>query len=482
MRRGMGIARPSAIALLVTVSLVACSRSKDSPPATDSAPAKADPAKVAAEVCAGATPHGPLRWFHDDYARALACARAVNKPLFIDLWAPWCHTCIAMKHGVFVDRGLAPMADRFVWLAIDTDKEVNAALQTRFPAQVWPTFYVVSPADEAVQARYLGAASLAQLRELLLTGEQGFLDATRGTLPPDSPLRLVRDGDRAMAAGRLEDAATAYRAALTKVPADWPRRPEVLVALISALSRSGQHEACVELGAAEMDRTGTSASATDFIYQMSNCASALDEARARPLRERAIERLRALIDDAAAPLSRDDRSDAMANLRGLYDSLGKKDEARAMAERQRTFLDLAAAQAPTPFAAMTYNWPRAEVYVYLGKAAELVPALEQSVRALPSEYDPPYRLAWIYLQMGELDKALAAGERALSLAYGPRKTRVQGLVADIHEARGDRAAERAARQAVVDIYENLPEGQKNPAGLEQARAELAAMDADAGGK
>src|SRR5678815_2229051 len=59
---------------------------------------------------------GAIRWYTDDYAAAAACAKATRRPLFIDLWAPWCHTCLSMKSYVFPDPGMKTMADRFVWL------------------------------------------------------------------------------------------------------------------------------------------------------------------------------------------------------------------------------------------------------------------------------------------------------------------------------------------------------------------------------
>ena len=33
----------------------------------------------------------------DDYPQALAQARARNLPLFLEAWAPWCHSCRSMQ-------------------------------------------------------------------------------------------------------------------------------------------------------------------------------------------------------------------------------------------------------------------------------------------------------------------------------------------------------------------------------------------------
>ena len=55
---------------------------------------------------------GPIQWLHDDWIAALVKAREENKPLVVDVWAPWCHTCLSMKHYVLSDPSMASFADR----------------------------------------------------------------------------------------------------------------------------------------------------------------------------------------------------------------------------------------------------------------------------------------------------------------------------------------------------------------------------------
>ena len=61
----------------------------------------------------------------------------------VDLWAPWCHTCLSMQSTVFTDPSFAPDVARFVFAALDTDKEVNADAVAKYPPSAWPTFYVI---------------------------------------------------------------------------------------------------------------------------------------------------------------------------------------------------------------------------------------------------------------------------------------------------------------------------------------------------
>ena len=95
----------------------------------------------AAAVAAGAA----VPFIDDDYPQALAQARARNLPIFLEAWAPWCHSCRSMQAYVYTDAKLKPFADRFVWLAIDTEKPGNAATVAKFPVGAWPSMYVIDP-------------------------------------------------------------------------------------------------------------------------------------------------------------------------------------------------------------------------------------------------------------------------------------------------------------------------------------------------
>ena len=465
------------VAALLALACAACKgQGKDkheAPPAPTTGSQAAAP-----DACAGAEAHGPLRWFEDQYDKARACAQATGRPLVIDMWAPWCHTCISMKTTVLDDPSLAPYADRFVFVALDTDKDVNAAAVARYPLQNWPTFFVVDGATEAVQARWLGAASVGQLRTFLKDGEANYLASAKGG-PVDPLLDGVRAGDQAANLKDWKAARAAWQKVIDQAPADWPRRSDVLVSLISATYKDEAYGDCLQLAQARLGETGATANATDFLVWALECADSegVDAAQAKAVREAAVTRLGALVDDQAAPLSADDRSDAMMNLRSALDALGRKDEAKAVAERQLAFLADAASKAPDPFARMTFNWPRAEVHVYLARGAELVPALEQSAKDLPTEYDPPYRLAWVLSKSGEPAKALPWAKEAAKKAYGARKVRVQGLVVEIAKGLGDKAEEKAARTELVKVLEGLPAEAQKPDDLARARADLAAMDA-----
>lgn len=462
------------LALLVTS---ACKRDRE-PPAAGSA--SATPV-TAPDPCARAKPHGVFAWIEDDYASALACAKQKQVPLVLDLWAPWCHTCISMQTTVFADKALAPDAPKFVFASLDTDRDANAAAVAKFPPGAWPTFYVVGPTDEAVLARFVGAASVAQFKAFLDMGAQAMSGVAAG-----ANAHLLA-AERAIAKKDLATAETELVAAIEKAPPDWLRRPDALVSLIGLKQKKKDHVGCVTFAETWLDKTGNAASASDFLIHAMTCGEGLakeaDEEvlRVTKLRERAVARWQQLVGDAAAPLSVDDRSDALANLRSTLDDLDKDDEAKEVAEQQRVLLDEAAAKAPDATAASTYNWPRAEVYVYLKKPLDLVPALEKSVKDLPTDYDPPARLGWVLWKAGKLAEAAKATEASIKLAYGPRKVRVLNQRADIAKEQGDKAVEKQYRQAIVTHLKSLPPTQTSPEAIAKAEQVVLTLDAGSAG-
>jgi tetratricopeptide (TPR) repeat protein len=453
------------VALLACVLAVACKRSE---PEGKAAPKSASP-------CAKAETKGPLAWIEDDYPAALACARERKVPLVLDMWAPWCHTCLSMQTTVFTDPAFAADATKFVFAGIDTDRPENADVVGKFAPSAWPTFYVIGT-DEAVLARFIGAASVAQFRDFMASGAKA---AAGGGAVADA--RLL-GGQRALAKKDFATADEELTAALAAMPENWPRRDELVNAAIMVKSKRHDTKACLDLADKYMDVAGDNALATNFIAMADGCADeAKDDPRAKPIRERGIARWKAILGDKAAPLSVDDRAEALGYLRDALEATGKADEAKQVAEQLRTIVDEAYAKATTPLGKMTYIWPRAEVYAWLKRPLELVADYEALAKQLPKEYDPPARLGWLYLKAGKLEEAAKWTEQALGLVYGPRKGRLLAQRAEIAKTAGDKAKERSYREQAVKLWESLPPGQQSPDNLESAKKALAALDAPATG-
>src|SRR4051812_24200487 len=102
------------------IVLAVTSACASSAPRGTATQAAGTPGHVAAAIPA------KIDFIEDDYARALAEARAKKLPLFIESWAAWCHTCMSMRAYVFPDEKMRRRAGDFVWLMMDSENEKNS--------------------------------------------------------------------------------------------------------------------------------------------------------------------------------------------------------------------------------------------------------------------------------------------------------------------------------------------------------------------
>lgn len=425
---------------------------------------------------------GELEWYRDDPNGAFARARREHKLVVVDLWAAWCHTCLSMQKFVLTGSKLPGANARYVFLAIDTEREQNAEFLRQFPTSGWPTFYVLSPDGPSVRGRWLGAASPAQFARFLADAERAQPGSPAAPGAPAAPqdalsLLLATAGELA-AAGRYADAANQYRAALARAPQAWPRAADVRVALASALLRAGDPGACVELAlsAPSVDARAP-ISASDFAASTLACAERLppDDARRRKARERAAADLTPLCERDDFELTPDDRGDACGNLMEARTLLGDAPGAQRAAEIRLTVLQDAARGMPDEVA-LIYDSALSETLVALGRAPEALALLETRAAALPDNYNPPYAIARLALKLGRYELGLRAAERALALAYGPRRASIYGLEADLRLAAGQKTEAVAALKAQIATLAALPDGQRRVEAERLARERLDALE------
>ncbi|WNZ61689.1 thioredoxin family protein [Myxococcus sp. MxC21-1] len=443
-------------ACLLLSGLVACTAANTNAPAAAASHAK-----------------GPLPFIEDDYARALAEAQAKGLPLFVDVWAPWCHTCRSMKAYVLSDASLARHADRFVWLEVNTDLTSNAAFQEKYPVEFWPTLYVIDPRQEKALLRFAGSATVAQLEKLFEDGERAYKGGVTGAEA------LLARGDALYAEGRSAEAAETLVEALAEAPADWSRRGRAVESLLTAMYGAKQHEACAHKALEELPKTPRSLSWANGALLGMYCVLSLPEDHAAGAELRG--GLEAKVAEALAPpaieMSADDRS-------GLYEVRVQarevaKDTAavKALSEEWLTFLEAEAAKAPNPQARTVFDSHRMLAAMKLETPARAIPALEQSEKDLPQDYNPPARLATLYRLVGRLDDALAASDRALARVQGARRLSVLSGRADILVARQDTASAVKTLEEAITFAKSLPASQVSPrtvAGLEKKLSGLQA--------
>lgn len=379
----------------------------------------------------------PVQFVEDDYARARDAAKAANKLLFVDAWAPWCHSCLSMRAFVLGDPKLAALDGRFTWLAVDTEKDENASFVAKFPNHVYPTLWVIDPKREEVVLEWPGTATADELVALLASTE-----SPAGARLEAAFLRANREA----AAGETAKAAKAYADLLAELPAGHALVPRVTEGAVSALYAGEDHAACAELAARRGPELPPGTSRATVLAMGLSCAREAKRAEDVAKLTAAVER--AALDPDPRVLA-DDRSALFEELVETKKHAGDAEGAKRTAEAWARFLEGEAARAKTREARAVFDAHRLSAYLALGHAERALPMLEESERDFPADYNPPARLARALLELGRLEEAAAAVERAAARVYGPRALRVLVLAADIAKARKDVGAERAALETAL---------------------------------
>lgn len=385
----------------------------------------------------------PLPWINDDWQKAMAQAKAEKKLVAVDVWATWCHSCLSMKNYVLKEAPLAKVAKQHVWLALDYDLEKNAAFFGKYPVNVFPTFMVVDPEKEQVVARWAGTGTADEMTRFFASATKGASDAY--TL-----------GSRALAAGDYAKAREILERGLAEKNLDKTKQTLIAGALVETLWKLDT-KVCAEKALTLIDKLDDSIPGLGSMSLLPICAEALPAEQRKPIYIKIRDRLIAAIEsDQFATWAADDRSGVFLSAIDAEDALGNTAAADKLTERRLALLEDAALKAPDAKTRSTFDAHRLECYLRLKRYEPAQKMLEESVRAAPKDFNPPWRLAVLAKAKKDIPAGLKYIDRALALGYGPRKTRLYSTKIDLLIA-GKRWSE--ARETIA-----------------QARAAIAKMD------
>ena len=369
------------------------------------------------------------------------------------------------------DPALERYAGRFVWLSINTEDAKNAAFLKRYPIPALPTLLVLDAKRDDVALRYVGGATVPQLRKMLDDADKTY----RARAQSQSDKLLTR-ADSLAAAGKNDEAIKAFEQALAAAPKSWPRFGRTAESLMFSLSMSDEAR-CAARALELYPRVKGTSSAANVAATGLSCAASMDkENKDRPALLDSLEKAtRETFDDKKLVMADDDRSGLYMALIDARDAAGDDDAVAKLHGEWAAFLEDAAKRAKTAEQRAVYDSHRLSAYIELGTPEKAIPMLEQSERDFPDDYNPPARLAYAYKEMKEYDKALAASDRAVAKVYGPRKLSVLTTRADIFIAKGDPKAARETMAQAIDYAKSLPEGQRSERRIASLEKKLAGI-------
>lgn len=377
-----------------------------------------------------------------------------------------------MKAYVYTDASLERFAGRFVWLSINTEDAKNAAFLRKYPIPALPTLMVLDAKRDGVTLRYVGGATVPQLKKLLGDAEKTYFAKAQSAADT-----LLLKADRLASDGKQSEAAGAFEEAIAAAPRSWKSLGRTAESLMFAYSMSGSYDRCATRALELYPRVKGTASAANVAATGLSCAASLDKEHAK--RAELLSKLdaatRQVFSDNKVVMSDDDRSGLYLALLEGADAMGQDGEVIRLRQEWSTFLDDAAARAKTAEQRTVYDSHRLSAYIELGTPEKAVPMLEQSERDFPEDYNPPARLALAYKAMKVYDQALAASDRALARVYGPRKLTVLGARADIYAAMGDAKAAKETIAQAIEFAKALPEGQRSENRIRNLEKKLASM-------
>jgi thioredoxin-like negative regulator of GroEL len=399
-----------------------------------------------------------LQFVEDDYGRARDTAKARNVPLFVDVWASWCHTCLSMKQYVLTDPLLAKLATSFVWVSIDSENKDNAGFLQKFPTRNLPTLWVIDPGNETPLLKWIGAATAPELKGVL---DDALKDrAAQLALQPEAAgsaevNTLWLRAQQASAAGQGEQAIGFYKRALEQAPPGWERRPRAIEALSMRFVENDHAAEAIELAVREAPNMPTSTARSNVVLNAIDAGQSLPaDAPQRSALPSLIALGTSLAETPTDAILLDDRSSLYLSLIEAQKT-SNPSESQRLARALSSALDAQAARETEPARRRVWDPHRVEAYLAIDEAARAVPMLEQSEREAPDDYNAAARLARVYLALKRGPEARAAIERALPLASGPRKLRLYTTKADILVAADDKAGARAVLLEALEFAKGV---------------------------
>jgi len=339
-------------------------------------------------------------------------------------------------------------AGQFVWLELNFDKAENRQFLDTYGAVGTPTFYVIDARTGQVAATQQGAMSYTELVAFLGRGASVVL--AKGRLPADAALTR---GD-ALLAQKPDEAVAAYREALRLAPAGWGRHDLAEASLVSALQSSGRFQQCAQRSATEASRMKRGPIFARTVVSGMWCLVSGDSAswikeiapKLQPLAEEALA-LRSTV--------RDHRDEIYRTFMML--ALLRDDKATAAKWGDRWLAELDAIKPASDEERLALDIARVENIGVFGDTKRILPALLDSERALPDNWNASLRVAQMESQAKDYEASIGACDRGLARTPGPLgRSWLLQTKADALNGKGQAAEARRALDEALQAAQGIP--------------------------
>jgi tetratricopeptide (TPR) repeat protein len=356
-------------------------------------------------------------------------------------------------------------AGQFVWLELNYDMPENQEFLAHYGVSATPTHLVIDPQDENVVEMQTGAMSLEGLKSFLDRGMART--ATSGQSTADTALK---QGD-ALRASHPDDAAVAYRRALSIAPASWPDRELAESSLVSTLSDAREWQECAQTAAgyaAHMSRGGDMFARTviDGLWcalsdKTAGWTTAV-EASLQPLAEEAL---------SLPTTVRDHRNELYRTL--MMVAVAHHDNGAAAKWSDHWLAELDAIKPASDDERSALDIARVENIQEYGDANRILPALLESEKAMPKNYVASLRLAQAELLAKRYDDAVAAIDRGLARKPGAMgKSWLLQMKADVLSKEGKTLEARRTLQTALEASRQIPSPRSRNNAMERITKQL----------
>ncbi|MBI2069053.1 MAG: thioredoxin family protein [Elusimicrobia bacterium] len=393
-----------------------------------------------------------------DWNQAVDIARAQNKHVLVDFYAPWCYSCYYMDKQVLANNGFAAATKDFVLLKVDVDQKEGAALKEKHRVSFLPT-YLILTSDSRVAGRITGEQTekdfLAQLSEIIKSSES--------------------DEEKAIKTLRARLAAAEYEAAEREIAG-------LEKTLNERLDQRLQWRILTDrlglMAAARLGRPGGLEHLKRLLKTETSCDLAYDFYFGRKLLEnedpqtkrtvlknaqQALERLVNRRFFAAAENRCADFRTGIETLADVYAQRGAKNKQAALLKRAVRQIQQ---DAPRVGADRNRDDNLRFFLELAGDDGKIRSFYAELIEAYPQDYVYPHRFSKYLVGSGQAQEALSWNERAAKLCYGANCLAVAGVKAKAMAALG-------RREEAVRLLQNA--AQKNQRAFPKESAALAVV-------